>query len=149
MCTLLSTILGQKKGPNFPKLLNFLPYFRSEGKSTVSYKCWMILEGYLWVVRGPYGANQERVQLGWLLPSLPKLYILTSLPPTPLNIKVKQFEQFNQGFCSQAMEDLRCFASRGRAIGLLEVCQAERGGRSLAPLASLQTRRQDCYMNVK
>ena len=62
---------------------------------------------------------------------------------------MKQFEQFNQGFCSQAMEDLRCFASRGRAIGLLEVCQAERGGRSLAPLASLQTRRQDCYMNVK
>ena len=64
LATLLSTILGQKKGPNFPKLLNFLPYFRSEGKSTVSYKCWMILEGYLWVVRGPYGTNQERVQLG-------------------------------------------------------------------------------------
>ena len=35
--------------------------------------------------------------------------------------------KFNQGFCRQALEGVRCFATAGRAIGLLELCQQAEG----------------------
>ena len=35
--------------------------------------------------------------------------------------------KFNQGFCSQALEGVRCFATAGHAIGWLELCQQAEG----------------------